>query len=299
MGRINLTALRIRKRALANLETKRTPIRPNWLDVIGDIPPAQILTRPQPPQHTLTQTRTRTLPNGKTEQYTKVLESRKPKSYKPSRLFSPIQIRYEEDALRKRFFSDHPWELARPRIVLETSGDQYRLADWSRGLIQPGIPLSGESVIQRQLWLLENVPDMEEDHAYDIARKEFYTLRRQEETRRRIAAEEAEAMGAEFGKSALTWGMHVENTQYDNWEKWSRQVVSEMDQRNAAFTGQIASTEDRNQVAESSEVGNSDGRAGRIGGAVANDGKSTIGAAVFAGEAERTKRFNRREGSLA
>jgi len=279
MGRLNLTAVNVRRTALAKLKAKQTQFRPSWLDVVGDVPPAQILTRQQPAQHAFTNVRTRTLPNGKIEKYLQVIEHKKPKSAKGRGLFSPTTLRYEEDSLRRRFFSDHPWELARPRVVLETSGDQHKDADWSTGLIQPGIPLSGESVVQRQLWLLENVPDITIPQSYDIARKEFYTLRRQEETRNRIAAEEARHMGAQFGKSAIQISMQIENKMYNDWERWSRQMVSEQTQRVAAFAGSTMSTEE--QALKESQDGE-------------DNGEPRIGAGVFAAQEQRNSRSQRR-----
>lgn len=240
MGKINLTPLRVRSRALADLQAGRYPTPPVWLDVLGEVPPAQILTRQQPNKHSVVQIRTRSLPNGKTQQYVTTPSTRKPKSAKPSRLFAPVEIKYEEDQLRKQFFQDHPWELARPRVVLETTGNQHANSDYSKGLEQPMVPLSGESVVQRQKHLLENVPDITIDQAYDIARKEFYTLRRQEAIRRRVAREEALHMGATPEKSILQWSMQIENKQYDNWEEWSRAQVMELMQKNAAFSGEVA-----------------------------------------------------------
>jgi len=280
MGRLNLTAINVRRTALASIKAKKTSVHPSWTDIVGDVPPAQILIRQQPPQHALTQVRTRTRPDGRTEQYVQVLAHKKPKSAKGRHLFTPTNLRYEEDSLRRRFFSDHPWELARPRVVLETSGDQYQHADWSTGLVQPGIPLSGESVVQRQLWLLENVPDITIPQAYDMARKEFYTLRRQEETRNRIAAEEARHMGAQFGKSAIQIGMGIENQAYNDWEKWARQNVSEQTQRNAAFEGTIVSTAEEalKEVAEDQE----------------QDSRPAIGAGVFAQQQQFDSRSQRR-----
>jgi len=179
MGRINLTPLRVRRRALADLKANRIQIAPVWLDVVAEIPPAQVLTRQQPQQHPVSQIRTQSLPNGSTKQVALPAPTpRKRKSGKPSRLFAPVEIKYEEDKLRKQFFSDHPWELARPRVVVETTGNQHASSDYSKGLLQPSVPLSGESVVQRQLHLLQTVPDITEAQAYDIARREFYVLRR-------------------------------------------------------------------------------------------------------------------------
>lgn len=240
MGRINLTSLSVRNRALADLQSGRYITPPIWLDIVGQIPPAQILTRQQPTQHPVAKVRTRTLADGETEQYVIAAPPKKTKSSKRSRLFAPVEIKYEEDHLRKQFFQDHPWELARPRMVLETTGNQHADSDYSKGLQQPMVPLSGESVVQRQKWLLENVPDITMDEAYDVARKEFYTLRRQEAIRRKVAREEALHMGAQPEKSILQWSMQIENKHYDDWEVWSREQVMELTQKNAAFSGEVA-----------------------------------------------------------
>ena len=58
-------------------------------------------------------------------------------------MFQPMKIEYPEDKLREEFFGDHPWELARPRIVLEDDGKDYQNQDWSR-IEQPGKQLDGE-----------------------------------------------------------------------------------------------------------------------------------------------------------
>jgi small subunit ribosomal protein S23 len=247
MGRLNLTPLRVRRRAIANLETDRTRIRPIWIDVLTDIPPAQIFTRQQPIQHPLTKIRTKAIPppsNTDTRlpprtavEVTTAKSTRSKK--KASQLFQPVPIRYEEDELRKQFYNDHPWELARPRVVLETSGDNSTLRDYSRNVRSPNTPLNGESVVQRQLYLLHNVPDITESQAYDTARKEFYAHRLREDIERRVAAEEAEAVGADFGKSVNQKSVEIEDKMFADWERWSRQTVIEQMQKSAAFSGQL------------------------------------------------------------
>ena len=62
---------------------------------------------------------------------------------KASKLFQPTNIVYKEDRLRSNFFGDHPWELARPRVILENDGKDYEKNDWSN-LSQPGRPVTGE-----------------------------------------------------------------------------------------------------------------------------------------------------------
>ena len=256
MGRINLSALRVRRRALQNLDTKRTDVRPAWVDIMSDIPPAQVFTRQQPVQHAQPWVRTISLPDSRTKAIRLDPQGHQipgPQLTKASRMYSPTPIKYDEDALRKQFFSDHPWELARPRVILETSGDQYAHVDWSTGISQPGVPLSGECVVQRQLWLLQNLPRITIEESYDIARREFYALRRREATARRIAVEEAQNMGAEFGPSDMAKAMGVESKMYNDWERWAEQMNMENDARNASFSGQVVSVE-RKALEETRQV---------------------------------------------
>lgn len=96
--------------------------QPVWYKVIESIPPSETVIRPLPPQH-------RT-PN--------------PRVRRASRMFQPQQLVYEEDGLRQQFYRDHPWELARPRMIIETDGKDAQRYDWSKGLRQPGMPLCGE-----------------------------------------------------------------------------------------------------------------------------------------------------------
>ncbi|BAE59350.1 37S ribosomal protein S25, mitochondrial [Aspergillus flavus] len=245
MGKYNLTALRVRQTALRQKEAGKTHQIPKWIDVVRDIPPAQVLVRNQQQQHQLVRQRLKTLPGASKPQVVFEVQEKRVKPKKASRMFLPTEIKYEEDLLRKEFFRDHPWELARPRVVLESTGKDYENYDWSR-LQQPGKRLDGESVVQRQLWLLNNVPDMTKSTAYDIARREFYRLRLQEDIERRVAAEEAEATGATFGPTRLEIGMELENQEYERWKVWAKSEAQVQEQRAAAFTGapEIPSTED-------------------------------------------------------
>ncbi|KAK3986636.1 mitochondrial ribosomal protein S25-domain-containing protein [Cladorrhinum sp. PSN332] len=187
---------------------------PNRFKAIESIPPAEILTRPYPIQHT---------------------KASKPSSKNPKKLFRPTKIAFPEDQLRADFFRDHPWELARPKMVLELDGKDARYRDWSTGLRQPGMKLSGESVVQRQLWLMQ-VGKMSRRAAYDKARKEFYDLRQSEEIENRIAIEEARMVGAYFGKTDLQVGMEMESQSYDAWKKWASGEIAAIEgDRNAAY----------------------------------------------------------------
>ncbi|KAI2632307.1 mitochondrial ribosomal protein [Hypoxylon sp. NC1633] len=189
--------------------------QPIWYNVIESIPPSEILTRPFPPQH----------------------QKQNPKIRRPSRLFQPQQLIYEEDELRRTFYKDHPWELARPRMIIEMDGKDAQRCNWSRGLIQPGMPLCGESVVQRQLWMMHNVLGVTKDQAYDKVRREFYALRQEEEVERRIAKEEAQIVGAYFGQSFIQVGLKLEDEQYENWKRWaSRQIDAIRAEKESAYT---------------------------------------------------------------
>lgn len=98
-------------------------IPPVWLKVIERIPPSEILTRPKPIPH----------------------HDPDPRQRRPRNIFRPQQITFPEDELRRTFFKDHPWELARPRVAVELDGKDSRYVDWSKGLRQRGMQITGES----------------------------------------------------------------------------------------------------------------------------------------------------------
>lgn len=146
MGKYNLTALRVRQTALNQKAAGKISKLPQWVDVVGDIPPAQVLVRNQPLQHQLVRQRVKTSPGSSKPQVVFEVQEKRVKPKKPSRMFLPLEIKYEEDQLRKEFFRDHPWELARPRVLIESSGKDFEKYDWSR-LQQPGKRLDGERFV--------------------------------------------------------------------------------------------------------------------------------------------------------
>lgn len=142
-----------------------------------------------------------------------------------------MPIVYPEDKLRNEFFGDHPWELARPRVILENDGKDGEKWDWSR-IVQPGKKLDGESVVQRQMYLMEH-SNLTREAAYDQARREFYHYRHLEDVERRIAKEEALYTGAYFGKGTLEVGMELEDRAYENWKAWAAKQIEESKQARA------------------------------------------------------------------
>lgn len=106
MGRLNHAASRVQSQATQILQNTRHTYPPPWLATIQTTPPAQKLVRP-------------------------VLRRTQKTGKKSSRIFTPVNITYEEDKLRWEYFNDHPWELARPRVVLEDDGRDRERWDWS------------------------------------------------------------------------------------------------------------------------------------------------------------------------
>lgn len=173
-------------------------------------------------------------------------------------MFSPVQLSYEEDRLRWEYFNDHPWELARSRVILENDGRDRERWDWSHALCRPEVdevglsglqawekvqeqqasrPLNGEAVVQRQHWLMRHA-GLTEAAAYDKARKELYRTRHAREVEQRVAREEAMAYGGFFGASPLEIGAELEDRQIENWKAWAKKEIQTQKQlQGSAYTG--------------------------------------------------------------
>ncbi|RKP06953.1 mitochondrial ribosomal protein S25-domain-containing protein [Thamnocephalis sphaerospora] len=128
----------------------------------------------------------------------------------------PPAIVYPEDALRRRFYKDHPNELSRPRMLMERDGHNRR--DWTRLCLDGEVP-TGEHVVQYQLYLMST--GLSEQEAYVKATAEFYVVRAREDTERRIAEQEARHFGAVPIKSAIEVGLEKEETALER----SREVL--------------------------------------------------------------------------
>jgi small subunit ribosomal protein S23 len=95
-----------------------------------------------------------------------------------------------------------------------------------------------ESVVQRQMWLMK-YKALSKASAYDAARREFYAHRHLSEIRSRIAKEEAQHVGAYFGKGPLEIGMELEDRSWESWKRWANvQIEDEQAMRAQLFSGQ-------------------------------------------------------------
>lgn len=128
-------------------------------------------------------------------------------------------MQYVEDQLRTLFFDQHPWELSRPKILVENSLEER--FDWSH-IQQLGKPLDGESVVQRTMYLLKT-DKMDMITAYNQARFEFYRFRIQQEVEEQVAQEEAEMFGSVFNQSMIDFGIEKEQKVIQQWKKKAEQ----------------------------------------------------------------------------
>ncbi|KAI9706251.1 MAG: mitochondrial ribosomal small subunit component [Bogoriella megaspora] len=149
MGQFDFAAQRVHQAATQLLASQRIKNPPSWYQILSDVPPPQRLVRPAiRPDRLANLSASAPVSSQKLRRKHLRKWARKPK--RPSRMFQPLNLDYPDDDLRKEFFSDHPWELAKPRVVLENDGRDAQKWDWSLGIQQPGKPTDGESVVQRQ-----------------------------------------------------------------------------------------------------------------------------------------------------
>ncbi|KAJ3335110.1 mitochondrial ribosomal small subunit component [Kappamyces sp. JEL0680] len=112
---------------------------------------------------------------------------------KPLYVRTPPRIVYAEDEIRNVFYTQHPFELHRPRS-LAFVGEQANL-EWTsiHGSETVTVPLSGESVVQRTMYLVQKgTPDnggkpLDVNAAYPIALHEFYQARKAQELKEKAA----------------------------------------------------------------------------------------------------------------
>jgi small subunit ribosomal protein S23 len=106
------------------------------------------------------------------------------------------------------------------------------------------------SVIQRQLHLM-SAHNISKAHAYDIARREYYSARHIDAVETRVAREEAMSYGAYFGKSAIEISQGLEDAQFENWKTWAlAQVERERQIAGSAYSGQVAEEDVSEKVAD-------------------------------------------------
>ncbi|KAI8064242.1 mitochondrial ribosomal protein S25 [Gongronella butleri] len=166
---------------------------PVWLPVLQQVPPGPsiIRTRPASDNNITAQTAAEQAYTSQQLQQQQQQVARSSIRHKQKNLRTkpprPRAIVYPEDRLRRQFYKDHPFELSRPKVLVESDSGKNR-TDFSQ-LILPGMRLyeiDGEAVIKYQLHLMTN-ENMTERQAYAKATSEFYELRAQQEQEEREA----------------------------------------------------------------------------------------------------------------
>lgn len=227
--------------------------QPAWFTVIGQHPPSKSFLR-EPKDLKLKQS----------YKFSDAYDRKKPNApiYKTRasqdsgrNIFKPQKLTFVEDSLRSLFYEQHPWELARPKILLENNGDNEAETDWS-SIRQLSKPLDGESVVQRTLYLLnQEGSEYTLESAYDQARFEFYRIRIEQEIQQQVSEEENRMYGAVYSTSALNHGVQKEQSIIDEWKEKAVEISQIQQSRNANPQDQWANeeaTEDA-EVFESSE----------------------------------------------
>lgn len=114
---------------------------PVWLPVLQTIPPGPSIIRAQQPQEVNLTAQTpeekQLFTSQQTSSSSSIRHKQKHLRTKPPR---PRPIVYPEDKLRRQFYKDHPFELSRPKVLVENDNGLNR-TDFSQ-LLLPGMKLS-------------------------------------------------------------------------------------------------------------------------------------------------------------
>ena len=84
------------------------------------------------------------------------------------------------------------------------------------------------------------------EKAYNLARSEFYQARLKEDIQRRIAIEEAQSVGAVFGKSYMEIGTEIEGAVLRRWEEQASKELEDRKQRLSLVGGEDVGEEGEN-----------------------------------------------------
>lgn len=258
--KVQQNAVNVLERTSSYLRAGILKKTPAWYEVVAQIPPSKRFVReprlvnPSTNDEIAKLSEFRESYNFENRSY-KTRASRGDKQVSGNKLYKAPKLKYAEDKLRELFFEQHPWELSRPKMLVENSGIQDY--DWST-LQQLGKPLDGESVVQRTLYLLKSKKHQELLAAYDQARFEFYRLRIQEEVQNQVAQEEAEMLGSVFGPSAIDFGLKKEQKIIDVWKQKAIDQSELLSARNTnpseSWSSSPSSQDNDSKVQETEEI---------------------------------------------
>ncbi|KAG0741938.1 hypothetical protein G6F57_004475 [Rhizopus arrhizus] len=179
--------IKIAKHVSSLLKGRLMKQPPVWLPVVQSIPPGPSIIRSQNEQVNVSgQSELEKALFTQQQTKSRLRHSQKHLRTPPPR---PRAIVYPEDKLRKQFYKDHPFELARPKVLVENELGVNR-TDFSKLMLDGMHPsqIDGEAVIKYQLYLMVN-EKMPERKAYAKATSEFYEIRARQEEEERKAKE--------------------------------------------------------------------------------------------------------------
>ncbi|KAI7901487.1 mitochondrial ribosomal protein S25 [Cokeromyces recurvatus] len=184
----------------------KTPV---WLPVVQAFPPGPSIVRSQNSEVNVSgQTEMEQTMFAKPQPTQSLRHSQKHLRTRPPR---PRAIVYPEDKLRKQFYKDHPFELARPKVLVEPELGINR-TDFSKLMLDGMHPsqIDGEAVIKYQLYLMVH-EKMPERKAYAKATSEFYEIRaKQEEEEREARAKMSDILQVIQSKKWTKKGIYLE-----------------------------------------------------------------------------------------
>lgn len=218
--KIQTNAVNVLERTSAYLRSGLLKNTPAWYDVVASVPPKTKFTREPKlvnPSNMKKLAELKKFPaDSNSKGFFKTRANAFDKKINNAKLYKAPKLQFVEDQLREVFYKQHPWELSRPKVLVENGAEEE--FDWSH-IQQLEKPLDGESVVQRTLYLLNSTEGTSLTQAYDQARFEFYRLRMQQEVEQQVAQEESEMFGSIYGPSAIDFGVKQEQKFIDIWKQ--------------------------------------------------------------------------------
>ncbi|KAJ3063292.1 mitochondrial ribosomal small subunit component [Quaeritorhiza haematococci] len=179
----------------------RSSTQPPWFTAVQKVPPPPMPLRSVVPSEVAqfaepdAQKQVSELQAATTRLVARVNNPRK--AYRPHYVRKPPRIVYPEDKLREEFYRTHPFELVRPRNIVETE-ESLKERTWSS--IDGGegkTELTGENVIKYTTYLMSKEGGgLSRAAAYRQALSEFYKRRAEEEHREELEKQQLAAAKA-------------------------------------------------------------------------------------------------------
>lgn len=255
--KIQTDAANVLQRASAQLKSGLLKEKPLWYDIIAKYPPTSTndLIKKSHVYEGKSDPRNNSIiykyPNSNNKNNNVLFKTRplnKELKSKNHNIHKLPKLKFIEDSLRKIFYQQHPWELSRPKNLIDNgNGNNNEKCDWSH-MLQLYKPLDGESVVQRTLWLLKNntTKGLTMVEAYDKARFEFYKLRMSEEMESHVAKEESTMYGSVFTSTTVNWNLSKEQEYINDWTiiaKERTQVIEANMNKSSAPIGSVVEEE--------------------------------------------------------